>query len=247
MIKCIHNIFVLIRVPVWGMLFVMLVHPCFSQPGEQNALLDNLHKPVLYGEVLGAQTEVTGSRFLNDAWVSGAVYLKNGSVVRDILIRYDGYTDHLQWYNQGANKIVIVEKAAIQSFTMPGLAASDSLVFVKKMLNIPSVSGQTAGYVQVLYEENSRLYVLRRIVQAGVQRATRNNVMVELPVLQKRPVYYFEGADGSITQFQRINRSVLYGLVSIPRSEVRRILYQHGLTAKEEADFVKAIALIEGL
>jgi hypothetical protein len=246
MIQGIHKIFILIRFPIWGMLFLLLVNPCFSQPEELQTLLNDMHKPVLYGEILGAQAEVAGSRFLNDVWVSGTVYLESGSVVRDIMIRYDGYADQLQWYNQVKNKVVIVEKAAVRSFAMPGYTANDSLVFVKKMLSVPSVSGQTAGYVQVLYEQNRRLYVLRRVVQSGVQRATRNQVMVELPVLQKRPVYYFEDQDGSMSQFQRLSRSVLYGLVDVPRSEVRRLLFQQGLSAKEEADFVRALIMMEG-
>jgi hypothetical protein len=214
----------------------------WAQTIDRNEIIREMGEPVLSGEIYSMHPQVYGTPFFKDEWSGGNIYLANGRVASGML-KYNGFTDDLYWFDPVRNTSIILDKAILKGFTLTDATGSDTLVFRKTDL-IPT-AGKECVFVQVLYEGNFSLYVLRSIEERGKRVVTRNNRRVELPNLVAAPSYYIDIPGKGLVQVRQMRKSFLFNLVPEQREVIREALSGHPGRFSTEASLVAAIKAVD--
>jgi hypothetical protein len=159
-----------------------------------------------------------GQQYFND-WMLGEVELMNGDVIRNIILRYDQYSDQLLWLRKSDYRMGIVNKDDVAGFRMLDDKKKETAVFAKKKIILPWIDSADA-YLQVLVSGDLMLYAYRNV----------NVVTVEYK-LTKNTKYIIstEGKDYLVA----LRRSSLLDLPVIQKSEMKKVLRTQKLAIRD--------------
>lgn len=224
---------------------------CFSfsvgwaQPVDRNEIIREMGEPVLFGEIYTQQPQVHGTPFFNEEWSRGNIYLANGAVAAGKMLKYNGLTDQLHWFDGSRNATIILDKAPITGFSMEDPHSSDQLVF-RNTAQGPSIEGGGRGtFLQLLYDGDFSLYVHRKVEERGRRVVHRNDRRVEVPNLEAHPVYYADVPGVGLVEVRRMRKSFLYGLVPGYEDAIRQALSGHPSRLRNEHVLTAAIKAID--
>jgi hypothetical protein len=143
----------------------------------------------------------------------------NGDVIRNIILRYDQYSDQLLWLRKSDYRMGIVNKDDVAGFRMLDDKKKETAVFAKKKIILPWIDSADA-YLQVLVSGDLMLYAYRNV----------NVVTVEYK-LTKNTKYIIstEGKDYLVA----LRRSSLLDLPVIQKSEMKKVLRTQKLAIKD--------------
>ncbi len=215
-----------------------------SQSREVIEVSEALRKPVLFGQVVESWPTVVGPQFFLPEWAEGSVLLNDGRVAEKIWLKYDALNDALIWFNQEANRQVVLDREVINAFSLLNGQTGETDYFRQLPLRNFGTGDRNQVFAQVLTEGSFSLYVLRQVEQRGVRERRHQRVTVEVPVIEPRPLYVILHPDEKITQFRRPRRSAVTGLIPGKKKELQHLLSGQGLRFSHEDDLKRAIELI---
>ena len=215
----------------------------WAQSVDRNEIIREMGEPVLFGEIYTQQPQVHGTPFFNEDWARGDIYLANGTVADGKMLKYNGLTDQLHWYDGSRNATIILDGALIKGFSIQYPNNTDPLVFRKIAQGIPVDGG--GQFLQVLYDGDFSLYVHRKVEERGRRVVHRNDRRVELPNLEAHPVYYADVPGVGLVEIRRMRKSFLYGLVPGSENAIRQALSGHPSGLRNEHVLTAAIKAID--
>ena len=224
--------------------FSMIVFVGQAQVVDRNEIIRQLGEPVLFGEIIHTSQQVHGTPFFNDEWARGDIYLANGQVASGML-KYNGFEDELYWFDPAGNRTVVLDRVAVDGFTLRDATSGKPLTFRKMLLGRPALPENERVFLHVLYEGDISLYVHRRIEERGRRVAYRNGRRVELPNLEARPVYYVDIPGIGMVQVQRMRKSFFYDLVPGQREAIREALSEHPGRLRSEDSLKEAVISVD--
>lgn len=215
----------------------------WAQPVDRNEIIREIGEPALFGEIYPQQPQVHGTPFFIEEWQRGDIYLANGAVATGKMLKYNGLTDQLHWFDGSRNATIILDKAPITGFSIEDPHSSDQLVFRKIAQGIPMDGG--GRFLQLLYEGDFSLYVHRKVEERGRRVVHRNDRRVELPNLEAHTVYYVDVPGVGLVQVRQMRKSFLYGLVPGYEDAIRLALSGHPSRLRNEHVLTAAIKAID--
>ena len=224
---------------------LFLVSTARAQTVDRNEIIRDMGEPVLFGEIYAQQPQVHGTPFFNEEWSKGDIYLANGTVASGKMLKYNGLTDQLHWYDGSRNTTVILDGAPIQGFSIEDPQGGDRLVFRKTERGHPVDDTGPGIFLQLLYDGDFSLYVHRKVEERGRRVAHRNDRRVELPNLEAHPVYFVDVPGEGLVEVRQMRKSFLYGLVPGSEDAIRQALSGHPSRLRNEHVLTAAIKAID--
>jgi hypothetical protein len=170
----------------------------------------NNFDPYLTGELVAAGSISDETSYFNSEWLSGNIYLSDGAVIKNKLIKYNGFLDELFWMEPNSGNVIKLDKEAIQQFHFLSFNGDTSVYFrkIKGKRNI--IADSSNIFEQVVYEGTVSLYVIRNYKIERTEFIRINGIGCEKSIYAEEPVYIFRSGTDKIFVTKRLNRHSLY-------------------------------------
>ncbi|MCX6254501.1 MAG: hypothetical protein NTV31_08505 [Bacteroidia bacterium] len=207
---------------------ILLIITCQNSYGQRNSSV-NTHdstysEPCLTGELFAPASIVDATTYFNSAWLSGDIYLSNGEVVRNKLIKYNGLLDELFWQEHKSKNIIKLDKEAILQFHFRNINGDTSVYFrkIKFKRNILADSADVFG--QVVYNGSSTLFVIHTFKKEGTELIRKGGSSFEKDVFTEEPIYFFSFANHKTFVIRSLNRNSLYAFSPGNKNRIKEFL-----------------------
>lgn len=176
----------------------------------------HISSPQLAGEIYVHKQDYAGSQFFNDIWLKGDVFLSNGEIVEQQLLKYNMFIDELIWQEPFTNREVKVDKNLISSFTLEAASHTETIEFVHWQ----------GAFVQRLVKGSISLYVRRKMLPSSRLQSVHVGGRSHLQILLIPNNTYFllKGSSNEVN-------------VSLNRRSVRRAI--HSVCSDSECNLQK--------
>jgi hypothetical protein len=164
------------------------------------------------------------------SWGIGEVELIDGTVVKDKILRYNGYLDELVWLRDADKKTGLVDKQLVKSFRIFNKEYG-SIDFFKKFKIKHWYSLDTSVvYMHVLAEGKLSLYVSRKIIQMSNSQE----------YVTKHEYYLYR--DSNFIPFKP-NRVYFLQILGSEKEKMKLILRVNHLKVRKENQLLRAIEI----
>lgn len=181
-----------------------------------------------------------------EEWLSGSVTLENGIVVKNKMLRYNGYIDELFWLFEGDYQQIQVDKYFVKKFHLHVPRKEKPLIFHRIKADSPILIGRDEIFGELLYEGDVRLYAYRRIEGSRSGEYWIGDVPYGGPVISPRPLYILMLSDGTPRIIQRIRRRNILNLFHENRGELRGLLRENSLfRLRKEHDMIETARILD--
>lgn len=222
--------------------FVFCIY--FSVISASFAQAPSTHLP---GQVIAPVRQYAGSPYFIEEWSRGAVVLNNGQIAKDLLLRYDGFSDRLIWLlpTEG-NKQVSIDKYLVEGFVLH--QADTSYHFSR--IDVSGLTGFTDNqvFLQVLQQGKFSFLAFRGVRQSsrlGSVTDPQGRVRQALTLISETK-YFLQLPDGSLKRV-RLNRRSFMQAVGDEMPEVIERLKGTNMRFRSEADLAKTVSRLNNL
>jgi hypothetical protein len=197
---------------------------CTSKDMNEKNFEEKIIARIFINQMIG-----NNNQYFN-AWTSGDIYLNDGCIIKNELLRYNTYTGDLLWLRKADYQTGVVNKQVIMGFT---LYDQNNLVNAKfkKIKTKNWYSGDSANiFFQVLAEGQISLYANRKS-----QSLKNTNEIIE------KDEYYLL-KNGVLSKFTP-NRYSLYRIMGEEKPNMRLVIRSEHLRVRKEPQLIRAIEL----
>lgn len=216
----------------------------YCQTKDIFKIIDELNEPLLYGEIVSDQERTKGNQFLFESWTVGNVTLVDGSVAKNRMLNYNGYTDQLHLFNTVTLKNIVLEKSAIHEFSLLNKAINDTLFFRSIDAKVPYSGKQEKVFVQVLQQGRFTLLAFRQVVETGKETFQQSNKVTEIKVVKPKTKFFIQFPDKSVVPFSPTGKSSVKTTFIDENETVKKLIKDNKLRLKRENDLIKLIQLL---
>lgn len=202
----------------------------------------------LAGETYTRSFGLVGREFFFENYLVGDVFLENGGVAHNQMLKYNGRIDGLLLYSSKNKSEILLDSYFIKGFCLKDQNSNSSYMFNK----IKIVSDFTEDSIQVfaheLYTGKLSLYAYRRFVfdEEVIENITGSKVAKKS--FKPSYVYYFKLPNSKTIGFKRFRKRDLYKLFPENKELMRRIFKdKHQRRFKNEEDLTKITELLNPL
>ncbi len=210
---------------------------------ELNSQSINASEPQLAGEFFTEQQNFAGSQYFNENWIIADVKLRNGEVVHQQSLKYNGFTDDFIWLEPTTNRQVKLDKYLISEVNFY-TSSEDCITFVLWNDNYPYDSHLHNSFVQVLYSSNISVYAKRNVVQTTrMENVFINGKSHKRILLSSNTVYYINVNNRVLPV--RLNRRSFCSALSKSTKQCLKELRRNRIRIRSEKDIINAVVWIE--
>ncbi len=181
---------------------------------------------------------VRGTPYYSESWSTGNVYFKDSMYILNLNLRYDVYTDEVEYKHSKTGTVMLIQKEQIKSFELMG-ENGEKLLFGKFLLNpkLPEIW----SYAQILYDGKTKLLAkyTRQFVPADYQGAYSQNRRYD--EYRNGILYYIVLSDGTVEK-TRLESKPLLKLLRDKEKELNEYIISHNLNLEH---ITQVIGLLE--
>lgn len=178
----------------------------------------------LTGELFTPDLIVDPTTYFNREWLAGDIYLSNGEVVRNKLIKYNGLLDELFWQEPRSKNVVKLDKEAILQFHFLNLN-SDSTVYFRKLKVKKYILADSAEvFGEVVYDGSLSLFILHTYKFEGTELIRKGGSLFEKKVYNEEPIYIFRSANNKTFVAKSLKRKSLYAFSPGNKDKIKDFL-----------------------
>jgi len=159
-----------------------------------------------------------GNPYLFD-WLYGEVELKNGDIIKDIILRYDRYTDELLWLRKGDYRKGVINKENVAGFRLIDEFARQEMDFTRRKILLPWIDSAEV-FLQVMVTGKISYQVYRKLKEEAVEFRLIDNT---------KHIISHEGKDYVIS----LRRRSLLEMPFIDKIEMKKILRKNHLIIRD--------------
>jgi hypothetical protein len=178
----------------------------------------------LTGELFTPDFIVDGTTYFNSEWLPGDIYLSNGGVVRNKLIKYNGLLDELFWQEPKSKNTIKLDKEAILRFHFQNFNGDTAVYFKKIKVRRNNISDSSEVFGEVVNEGSLSLYILHDYKTAATELIRQNGKLLERTNYVEEPVYVFILTNNKTFVFKRLNRKKLYSISPANSEKIKEFL-----------------------
>lgn len=151
---------------------------------------------------------VKGTPYFNDEWLTGDVYFQDTTEINKISIRYNIYTDELEFINNTSGQVFVINSDKISGFRFH--EPENPLYF--KYMSLKPKKPDEKSFFQILYEGKTRLLLKhkKQFIQADYKGAYASGNKYD--EYKDDKIYYLVKDDEPAQRIKLTNKSVLSAL-----------------------------------
>ncbi|MEI6048829.1 MAG: hypothetical protein WCS03_08010 [Bacteroidota bacterium] len=176
----------------------------------------------LTGELFAPDKATDPTTWFNTEWLSGDIYLSNGEIVRNKLIRYNGSLDELFWLEPKSGKVVKLDKEAIVKFHLLNFNEYTSVYFKRLKLKFDVLTDSSEVFVQEIYNGKLSLYILHTFYVQRREILAKNNVYFEKEIYVEKPVYFLNFKNKKTVTLKSLNCKNLYAFIPDKKEQIKQ-------------------------
>jgi len=207
---------------------ILLIIDCQNSYGQRYNSVNTYDltgsESCLTGEFFSPDKFVDATTYFNSAWLAGDIYLSNGEVVRNKLIKYNGLLDELFWQEPKSQNIIKLDKEAIQQFHFRNINGDTSVYFRKIKFKRNILADSAVAFGQVIYNANSTLFVIHTFKKEGTELIRKNGSPFEKDVFTEEPIYFFSFANNKTFVTRSLKRNSLYAFSPGNKDRIKEFL-----------------------
>ncbi|KEQ31789.1 hypothetical protein N180_12030 [Pedobacter antarcticus 4BY] len=198
----------------------------FKNAHAQHVFLsDNYGKPVVEHKY----ENLNGSTYLFDNWEPGIVKLGNGSVLKDIELKFDMVNEVVLFKGKNGETLRFVED--VKEFTF--LTPQNHKIFRSGFGLVKGATGDT--YYEILFDGTIKL--LKRTKKLIIESKGYNSATVNKNV-DSLVKYYYVNENGKIEEFKTAKKPII-SLLSSRAKEIENLIAAEHLDLKNDIDLAK--------
>ena len=182
----------------------------------------------LTGELFTPDQIIEGTTYFNSEWLPGDIYLSNGEVVRNKLIKYNGLLDELFWQEPKSKNVIKLDKESILQFHFQNLDGDSTVYFRKIKVKKNAVADSSEFFGQVVYEGSLSLFVLHIHKFEKTELFRKDGVLLEKNVYAEEPVYIFRYRNNKTFITRKLNRNSLIAFSPENKNKIVEFLKENG-------------------
>jgi hypothetical protein len=184
-------------------------------------------EPLLSGEIFSPASSPDIVTYFNKNWLTGDIWLTDGSIIRNKKIRYNGLLDELFWLEQESNKTIKLDKEAIVRFHFQNIMGDTSVYFRRLKVKRNILADSTEIYGQEVYQGDLSLFVLHTFYLAGKEEIQLNNSYILKDIYKEDPVYYIKYLNNKVGGFKNFSRKRLYEFLPGKKDQIKRFFKEN--------------------
>jgi hypothetical protein len=210
---------------------ILLLIGCQNSYGQRNNSVNTsdliYSEPCLTGELFAPASIVDPTTYFNSAWLSGDIYLSNGEVVRNKLIKYNGLLDELFWQEPKSKNIIKLDKEAILQFHFQNINGDTSVYFRKIKFRRNILADSAVVFGQVIYNGSSTLFVIHTFKKEGTELIRKDGSPFEKDVFIEEPIYFFSFANHKTFVTRSLNRKSFYVFAPDKKDQIKKFFKEN--------------------
>jgi hypothetical protein len=200
----------------------------------------------LTGELFAPVSAVDPVTWFNLEWLPGDIYLSNGEIVRNKLIRYNGLLDELFWKEPMSGNIIKLDKDPIVQFHLQNLNGDTSIYFRKIRVKKNVLYDSSDVFGEVIYDKINSLFILHTFNIKGTEIVRSNGTTFEKINYEKIPVYVFMFTKNKTFVTRSLTRRSLYSFCPEKKDKINEFLRENKLGRSVNNFYLREVAQFLG-
>jgi hypothetical protein len=225
---------------------ILLIITVLDLNGQNNGSINGSDKTdciqCLTGELFAPVSAVDPATWFNLEWLRGDIYLSNGEIVRNKLIRYNGSLDELFWKEPISGNIIKLDKDPIKQFHFRNLSGDTAVYFRKIKVKRNPLSDTIEVFGELIYDKSNSLYILHTFNIKGTEIIRTNGTTFEKINYEKIPVYVFMFTDKKTFITRSLSRRSLYSFCPEKKDRINEFLKENKLGRSVNNFYLREVA-----
>jgi len=229
---------------------IVLIFTFHSLQGQKSFSIDNIDikssELCLTGELFTPNQSTDAATYFNSDWVPGDIYLSNGEVVRNKLIKYNGLLNELFWNEPRSKNVIKLDKEPIVQFHFQNLNGDTSIYFRKIRVKKNVLSDSSYVFGEVIYDKVNSLYILHTFNIKGTEIVRTNGTTFEKINYEEIPVYVFMFTNHKTFVTRSLSRRSLYSFCPEKKDRINEFLKENKLGRSVNNFYLREVAQFLG-
>ena len=165
--------------------------------------------------------------YFNKSWLSGDIWLTDGTVIRNKKIRYNGLLDELFWLEPRMNQTIKLDKESIRQFHFLNFQDDTSVYFRKLKVKRNILTDSTEIYGQEIFRGDLSLYVLHSFYLNRKETVQIDKRYILKDIFEEETIYYIKFLDNKVVGFKRFSRKNLYTFLPDKKDQIKQYLKEN--------------------
>ncbi len=174
-------------------------------------------------------TDVIGTPFLFDNWIKGTVWLENGSVYKEVFLKYSSFNDEL-FFKNPKDEILLAFVLPVKSFSLE--IGTETYLYRNGFPEIDNFGKKT--FYRVLFDGGITFLV--KNYKTMMENKPYNSATIEKKFVENNGYYVFK--DGAMKRFKPTKKDFLE-LFSTKASEIETFIKKEKIDFKNNSDLIK--------
>lgn len=179
----------------------------------------------------------TGKPYLYDKFIFGEIEFTDGTKINNIGLSYSTYRDELIYYNTEVSTQIIVDKISLKGFIL-NVPFGEQRIF-RRMQSTGFAKEER--YYELLFEGKTSLLAYRKVNLESCDTYYSKSGLAYQPAY----IYYLYSPEKGFSALNPTRNSLLSKFNKANQKIVKKLLRKNGIFITDEANLIKAWALIE--
>lgn len=199
---------------------------------------ENVFDPKLAGKLFIHNSEIAGNQFFLNNWYKSDIRLRNGVVLKDKYLNYNGYLNKFVWFNN-LNKQIILDDYFISEVRI-NIDSVNSLLFSRIIYVDDKLRDSIEIFAQLLSLGQIKLFAYRKVVKVSNIVVSNQNGSFDKALIEYKPTYIFVMPDGEQVYIDKLsNRKLIKSFPETKRKVIKQTLKDNNLKIKSEEDLMQ--------
>jgi hypothetical protein len=230
--------------------FVLLIIGIQNMNGQNKGSINVLDQrdciECLTGELFAPVQAIDPETWFNKEWLPGDIYLSNGEIVRNKLIKYNGSLDELFWKEPKSGNTIKLDKEPIVQFHFQNVNSDTTVYFRKIRVKRNALSDSSEVFGQLIYDKSNSLYILHTFNIKGTEIVRTNGTTFEKINYEKIPVYVFMFTKQKTFITRSLSRRSLYSCCPEKKDRINEFLKENKLGRAVNNFYLREVAQFLG-
>jgi hypothetical protein len=186
---------------------------------------------------------IKGTPYLFDTWREGNIFLKDSSLIRDINIKYNVYTDDVLYLNSTSVDSLIIDRHRIDAFEIHGDSIADLLLF--RDISLKPGSKDKGTFARVLYNGKTKLLIkyIKVFIKADYKGAYTAGRRYDEYTDNSQ---YYIIKDNELNRI-KLNKKAIIKVLADRENEIKSFIEKEGADLNNENDVITLLEYYDSL
>lgn len=205
-------------------------------------------EPRLSGELFSPASSPDIVTYFNKTWLSGDIWLNDGSIIRNKKIKYNGFLDELFWQEPESNQTIKLDKDNILQFHFHNFQGDTSVYFRKLKVKGNILTDSTNIFAQRMYRGDLSLFVLHTFHLDRTETIEMNKHYFLRDIYKENPVYYIKYLNNKVAEFKSFSRKSLYAFAPDKKDQIKKYFKENkSFVIKKNSELIRLMQFLSSV